>query len=785
MKGLLFCIVGLVLLSIYPNVTAVDVNESVKLAITMICRNEEVNFRANLAKWTSFVDFYVFVMDTRTSDNSREVIAEILSTAGKQYQIVDNDFDGFGSARTLSLSSVWEFFPQATHVLIADPDWTPDVSTVRKADLDLDHDVFRFEIYDRNGITTRRMDWLLRNREGLKMRYHLHEVLDIGTYDAIKSINWVFHEIERPGTWHADVGHGHSMSLNRYIFDESMLQKDLIQYGKDPHTHYYMSITKEALANEKLKAANGVLTQDIRDDFEASNYYCKLRLTENYEDEFTEERWACMYSMGITYAFRLKDMVNGVYWLEMCKDYNPHQVECAVLLTKLHLINQRVPAAVKEVEEIVRTAPKHREMINQHSQWHCEVPALVGEVYSNKAASGVPLSVDEVKYLFLMRHIATPERCSSSLYKFQLSNDMLNFAQKIISQGEGSRFRYSASVTNMCADDGLQNYLINNKIVLHPCVDLPVPSTVQEDYCKMFVADSAPPVEAYQVSQHGKFIGAATVADIIHHAYNGNASKVFYSGGEAGYRMLFGEFFNSDMVYSVLGTFARLNFKDFEIVVVGENAQGIQDVIHHCLSRLNIEWANVRYEAMSLDSYLLQDKSTTGVFNFIEYNGGISKSLDHREDLRRLREVLDPQGIIGITYFTKNIHTQSLKAMYESRNHSILPPFSIEFSRTVKSYLALHDLALMSTDNELIEFLGGEDPTRWYFDIDRSAPGGGLKLPSRRKWQARSREEVSSLVRDLGYTIRSWVPTAMSHPYGKYQSSCQLWLTRLTYKSIL
>ena len=90
------------------------------LAITMICRNEEVNFRSNLALWLPMVDYFVFMVDTRTTDNSYAAIGEILE--GKaDYQIIPYLFDGFGQARTASLAAVWQHFPEASHVLIADP----------------------------------------------------------------------------------------------------------------------------------------------------------------------------------------------------------------------------------------------------------------------------------------------------------------------------------------------------------------------------------------------------------------------------------------------------------------------------------------------------------------------------------------------------------------------------------------------------------------------------------------------------------------------------------------
>jgi hypothetical protein len=92
----------------------------VHVAITMICRNEEVNFRSNLALWLPVVEFYVFMLDDRTTDSSRSVIQEILDGKAR-YKIFDYEFEGFGPARTASLAAVWDTFPGATHVIIADP----------------------------------------------------------------------------------------------------------------------------------------------------------------------------------------------------------------------------------------------------------------------------------------------------------------------------------------------------------------------------------------------------------------------------------------------------------------------------------------------------------------------------------------------------------------------------------------------------------------------------------------------------------------------------------------
>lgn len=272
------------------------------IVMTMICRDEEVNFKENLAKWIPVVDYYVFVVDQRTTDNSVTTIKQILDSGHKEYKIVLSEFTGFGQARTLSLAEAWSTFPQATHVLIADPDWMPDVTTMDKNDLQSDADVFRFTVYDRSGFTKRRIDWFLRHRAGLAMRYHLHEVLDIGAYSNIKYIDWVAHEIERPGSWHTTVGHGNSVSIKRHEFDLQLLAKDLQQYGHDPHTHYYLGITHQAVAQGLQSAGADMSLPENRRHVDEALRYLHLRVESQYADEFAEERWGCMYMLGVTYA---------------------------------------------------------------------------------------------------------------------------------------------------------------------------------------------------------------------------------------------------------------------------------------------------------------------------------------------------------------------------------------------------------------------------------------------------------------------------------------------------
>ena len=100
-----------------------------RLAITMMCRDEEVNIKSNLRQWLLVADYFVFLVDRRTVDNTAQAIKDILQDTNI-FRIIIYDFNGFGNARTLSLTETWNNFPQATHVLIADPDWLPDTVSI-------------------------------------------------------------------------------------------------------------------------------------------------------------------------------------------------------------------------------------------------------------------------------------------------------------------------------------------------------------------------------------------------------------------------------------------------------------------------------------------------------------------------------------------------------------------------------------------------------------------------------------------------------------------------------
>ena len=75
------------------------------IVMTMICRDEEVNLRANLAQWFPVVDYFIFLIDSRNTDHTWYFIKRTFQGSKENsFKALSYDFEGFGHARTL----VWK-----------------------------------------------------------------------------------------------------------------------------------------------------------------------------------------------------------------------------------------------------------------------------------------------------------------------------------------------------------------------------------------------------------------------------------------------------------------------------------------------------------------------------------------------------------------------------------------------------------------------------------------------------------------------------------------------------
>eukprot|EP01039_Chlorochromonas_danica_P007361 gene7361-8143_t len=739
----------------------------------MICRDEEVNLRSNLPLWTEAVDYFVFLLDDRTIDKSRAAIHTILTPRRIPHVIKNYTFTGFGAARTLSLQTAYDNFANASHVLIADPDWRPDLQTLRKEELDLSADAFRFTVFDRNGMTKRSMDWLLRHRAGLAMRYSLHEVLDIGYYQ-VKIISWVAHEIEQAGSWHATVGHGHSMSQARYEFDLRMLYNDLPLYGHDPHLHYYLGITHHARL-EAMHKAGGAGGEAIASDLQAAIAFLELRAQSVYEHDFVEERWGAMLTLGTIYYTYQKDFVRSSHWLKMCRDYNPKHFECSLHLLHVLLSQGLQAEAVAELEHLVTLKMEAKLMLNMLNVEDCAVPQAIATVWPLKTTqtTGTLSEYDALYLLLQLRRLeAGRERCGveaeNSEAVWQLVDRSLRAAQSPLS--------VSWSLETLCSHEKTFLLLLTRRYEQHPCSAV-TQRIARELQCRAFFLPLPPASEELQGRSWARgFRGAALLADLAQHIYasdrrpilgrsphattnnscspSSSTSSLFCYNPQLPYRVLFLEHFHVEMVFNLVGSFHRLGFDYYELHIVHSRQEVlhyIRDVLASCLPEDYLlqlhHYPKIRYIHQDHVTFLANAASNSLLFDYVESNGALhhlTNETARRHYLRGVKEVLSPVGAIGLTFFQHSLLTERWEEMVSMRENTSFPPFSVKQEYLVDAYLDLLQRDHLVHDDDLRAFLSATAPQR------RSAF---------------SREEVEGWVAEEKLAVRRWLPAGYSTPY--------------------
>lgn len=137
-----------------------------------------------------------------------------------------------------------------------------------------------------------------------------------------------------------------------------------------------------------------------------------------------------------------------------------------------------------------------------------------------------------------------------------------------------------------------------------------------------------------------------------------------------------------------------------------------------------------------------------GFFDYIEYNGALSTSTDLARELALFKDILNPDGVLGASYFTSNNLQASLFDLVSARNSTANLAFSSEVRRLVRAYLEHRGLRAHARDPALVDFFSRT---------------GGEKEP-RRVYNGATIKQVTA---SHGYDIASMLPTSTSRPFSE------------------
>mmetsp|Transcript_45406 Transcript_45406/g.106647 ORF Transcript_45406/g.106647 Transcript_45406/m.106647 type:complete len:580 (-) Transcript_45406:109-1848(-) len=260
-----------------------------KLLLNMLIKNEAVHLDRSLPKWAPLIDYWIVGLDDHNTDNSEEIIQKHLGHIPGEIMVVE--FDGMGPTWTKLVERGIEAFPNATHGLISDADFTPITTRLDKNQLRMDCSKHMYRIRSHEGGTVRNMDWIYRNLPGAKVERRTHQSVTAPPIPGQKVFQTLIDlEVQEYTGGYQDRSGNKSA---RYMM---WLHKDLEERPNDPRTVYY-------IGHAHLEQAGPNPAQDIRNGHGPGHYHLNealkyFRWRADLRHGYYEERWFAMLKAG-------------------------------------------------------------------------------------------------------------------------------------------------------------------------------------------------------------------------------------------------------------------------------------------------------------------------------------------------------------------------------------------------------------------------------------------------------------------------------------------------------
>jgi hypothetical protein len=206
--------------------------------------------------------------------------------------------------------------------------------------------VMAFKIFDRNGASSRWLDWFVRARQGLKFKYRWHEMLDVPadqyTYRVLES----FTVTETEGgseSYHKEESGG-SGTVARFLREISLLEKDIVDFPDDTRVLYYLGVDHSSVLTLMKQTAiqhagfdswrSRIDEHEYNKHWDAAVGYFRRRVWSLWGDASSHVEMAWASSMWLGRCLHDLTPVEGKYDAEAlrsydrCIDIDPERVEC-------------------------------------------------------------------------------------------------------------------------------------------------------------------------------------------------------------------------------------------------------------------------------------------------------------------------------------------------------------------------------------------------------------------------------------------------------------------------
>jgi len=327
------------------------------LLLNMLIKNEAEHLERSLPKWAPLIDYWIVGIDSNNTDNSEEVIRKHLGHLPGEMLVVH--FDGMGPTWTKTVERGLVAFPNATHGILSDADFTPTTRTLDKMQLDIRCSKHMFLVRSSQN-SVRKMDWIYRNIPGAMVERRTHQSLFVpdlpGGHPYQTLIDLEVMEYE---------GGYQDRSQNksgRYI---NWLLKDLEERPGDGRTIYYLGHGHLELwqANPDFNNADSKL------HLGRSLEYFKQRT--NIRKGYYEERWFAMIKAAEICERYLGDYQCSVSQWKTAQRFDPDRADTFFYISQHYNLAGQPDEALKEIRGGLMLATPRRSLFQWLEVYQC------------------------------------------------------------------------------------------------------------------------------------------------------------------------------------------------------------------------------------------------------------------------------------------------------------------------------------------------------------------------------------------------------------------------------
>ena len=274
-------------------------------------------------------------------------------------EIMVVDFDGMGPTWTKIVERGLEAYPNATHGILSDADFTPTTKRLDKMELDVRCSKHMFSIRSKEH-TVRRMDWIYRNIPGARVERRTHQALRVPELPGGHPYQTLIDlEVNEYTGGYQDRNANKS---GRYI---DWLLKDLEEMPGDERSIYYIGYAHLELWEQRPDFNNADSVYHLHTSMDYFQQRAGMRTG------YYEERWFAMLKTAELCERYLADYECSTRMWKLAQMLDPDRVDTFFYLAQHYNLAGDPDSALREIKGAMELPKPARSLFMWEEMYGC------------------------------------------------------------------------------------------------------------------------------------------------------------------------------------------------------------------------------------------------------------------------------------------------------------------------------------------------------------------------------------------------------------------------------